>query len=275
MTSLPIMNLKCDREIASGGFGKIYQTDNPSTTLVIKSPIDIKELDMLVKLKGHPYIIDIVGINKSFKSSDIEIIIERATMDGNTFIYSSDVIDCKKAILHMMIALEYIHSRNIVHRDIKPDNMLWFEEQNRMKITDFGISEHFTFQKISELTASTNHYKAPEVGTEDNILDFLEDIWSMGITIFEFIYKGSYPQHLRKCTIISPNKLYKILFPTISKVKNFECDYMGKAFELCELLSVMLIVKPSDRITAVNALKHKYFNPYRLLIEQFTQLPSL
>ena len=88
--------------------------------------------------------------------------------------------------------LEYLHSINIMHRDIKPDNIL-FDKSNNIKITDFGLSA-FLLPSWEQLKLDENlcggktkvgdkDYCAPEVNYGENY-DFKCDIFSLGLTIF-------------------------------------------------------------------------------------------
>ncbi len=270
---LNILNLKRGEKLTSGGFGSIHLTDS-CMDIVIKTQVNIKELDILVKLKGHPYIAKIVGINESsFSCEQIEIIMEKADMDGVKFIHSyHDISTRKRAILNIMLGLEYIHSKNIVHCDLKPDNLLWFESCSRVKISDFGISRQFTTQKDFKLNASTDYYRAPELEINDTVM-FSQDIWSIGAILFEFIYKGRfYDVFNNNRRNICSGKLHKLLFSTTSSVKIFERDFMGKCVDFCDLLSKMLNIDPKKRINISDAVDHNFFKPYKLIINEMRKL---
>ena len=82
-----------------------------------------------------------------------------------------------------------MHNKNICHRDIKPDNILYDEGENKIKIIDFGISKK-TFLRGARrdmLTIiGTHYYIAPEVfiggGYDERV-----DLWALGVTIFRII----------------------------------------------------------------------------------------
>jgi len=82
-------------------------------------------------------------------------------------------------------ALDYAHRRGIVHRDVKPDNVL-FDEDGHALVTDFGIAEA---RSQSRLTASgramgTPHYMAPEQAM-GKLVDGRSDVYSLGIVMYE------------------------------------------------------------------------------------------
>ena len=79
---------------------------------VIKSPVDSEEIDILLKLQHHPFIIHVIGMTEK------EIMFERADMDGYEFAFSHDLTNRKRIILQLVMGMEYIHSMGIIHCDI-------------------------------------------------------------------------------------------------------------------------------------------------------------
>lgn len=82
-------------------------------------------------------------------------------------------------------ALEVAHSNNIVHRDIKPQNILVTKDGD-VKVTDFGIARATTSNTITTDTMGSVHYFSPEQA-RGGYVDYKSDIYSLGIIMFEMV----------------------------------------------------------------------------------------
>ena len=82
-------------------------------------------------------------------------------------------------------ALEYMHSLNILHRDVKPDNLV-LEASGHIKLTDFGISKYLDKQRRCTARSGTGAYMAPEIKGKGSH-GVAADLYAMGITLFVFL----------------------------------------------------------------------------------------
>ena len=179
----------------------------------IKKEIDfigsIKEMDLLIKLRGHPYIIDIKGISighpfiepikkerrhNTGKSDKIYFLYNVAIEDMWNFIYkeSHQMYEKKLAITQFLLGLEYMHNKGIVHRDLKLSNLLWTKpipgkRIRHLQIADFGLSKPVCNQEPSTPRIVTRWYRAPEIVLSGQKYDNKSDVWSVGCIIFEII----------------------------------------------------------------------------------------
>lgn len=86
----------------------------------------------------------------------------------------------------IVLAVDYMHERNIAHRDIKPENIFLDHEFN-IKIGDFGLSQQLKIGAWSHTLCGTICYTAPEILTADQYDPKKADIWSLGILLFSMI----------------------------------------------------------------------------------------
>lgn len=100
--------------------------------------------------------------------------------------YLFDESEIKKFAMQIAITLKNIHSKKIIHRDLKFDNILLDKFFNPV-ITDFGISCYFTSSLQLENqkdTGGTPAYLAPEVLLPDGMISYKTDVWSFGVLLY-------------------------------------------------------------------------------------------
>jgi [calcium/calmodulin-dependent protein kinase] kinase len=102
---------------------------------------------------------------------------------------------CRCWFRDLVLGIEYLHAQGVIHRDIKPDNLL-LTEDDVLKIVDFGVSE--MFEKASEMmtakSAGSPAFLPPElcISKHGGISGKAVDIWSMGVTLY-CLYFGRVP----------------------------------------------------------------------------------
>jgi serine/threonine protein kinase len=87
--------------------------------------------------------------------------------------------------------IDYLHKRNIVHRDIKLENLMLTAE-NQVKIIDFGFSVKIPKDKTLGVFCGTPSYMSPELATKRDYYGHLADIWALGILLYVLLV-GAFP----------------------------------------------------------------------------------
>ncbi|CAG5132294.1 unnamed protein product [Candidula unifasciata] len=161
----------------------------------------------------------------------------------------------------VILGIEYLHYQKIIHRDVKPSNLL-LADDGHIKIADFGVSNEFSGGDASlTSSAGTPAFMAPETLKDDlqNFQGKALDIWAMGVTLFCFTYgkvpfEEEYVLGLHKKILKDP-----VRFPDKPIVSD----------ELKDLILRMLDKNPATRITLPSIKEH----PWVTCQGQFT-LPS-
>ncbi|XP_064600171.1 serine/threonine-protein kinase 32B-like [Liolophura sinensis] len=161
----------------------------------------------------------------------------------------------KLYICEIALALEYLQSKHIVHRDIKPDNIL-LDEEGHVHITDFNIAAVLPEGQLATSLSGTKPYMAPEVFAcaldECPGYSYPVDWWSLGVCAYEML-RGRRPYDVHSGTGISD---MKYVFGSIKS--NFPSSWDE---DVKDVLKQLLTVDPQKRMSQLEQLKnHKYMS---------------
>lgn len=234
---------KVQSKIAQGGMGCVYKAVHPS----LKRDVVIKKMTMrssamakerfkkeaqiLLEMQS-PYIVHLFDY---FTEGPYRYMVEEY-VDGlslDKLIKKQTIIDPTVAMLILQdscYALKFSHAKKVVHRDIKPGNVL-ISRRAEIKLADFGIAsdENDTDSEKTQanVTLGTPAYMPPEQFENSSAVDNRADIYALGIMLYEMV-TGSKPysseltqgniSKIRKGRYINPRKLDKTIPPVIAKL---------------------------------------------------------
>jgi serine/threonine protein kinase len=196
-----------------------------------------------------------------------------------------DLKTIKDVMYQLLIGMNYLHAKKVLHRDLKPQNILVSEHKDKkldVKIADFGLSRWYTIP-IKKYTREvlTLYYRCPELLLGGEHYSVGIDMWSIGCIFGElftkrplFMGNSEISQYLEICKILGSPK--EDTFPGFKSFPDFSKDlplftqtYLKeKLIGTCidenamDLLKKMLILNPTKRITCREALKHAFFNDH-------------
>lgn len=160
----------------------------------------------------------------------------------------ADVRDLMRQVLS---GLAYIHAKNVVHRDLKPDNILLHgKAPYQVRIADFGMSIfHNPLDAPMRNVVGNPLFMAPEIWKRSGYGKEV-DLWSLGVIMYTML-SGKYPLYLRQIL----NRVYKSWNITYNDVE------WGHISDEAKSLNRMLLCPDSSRrVSAAGALEHKWFS---------------
>ncbi|XP_076309378.1 serine/threonine-protein kinase Pak-like [Tachypleus tridentatus] len=247
------------KQISQGGSGTVYTAVTTETGLEVavkkinvmkqlRKDLIITELSIMKKYK-HP---NIVSYLDSFLDGDeLWIIMEylavgsMADVLAKTRLYENETAAVCKEILQ---AVQYLHDNNIVHRDIKGDNILLGKDWT-IKLADFGISAQLSPEQNKRTSlVGTRRWMAPELVKQIEYGPEV-DIWSLGITAIEMV-NGKPPYHQENSDMVFD------LITQNGKPNIENKDNLSPVFR--DFLDRCLEVDISKRYTASELLEHPF-----------------
>ena len=134
-------------------------------------------------VKGCPQIVNLLDWVADPDTKTPSLILEFVdNTDFRTVIEAEDFsLNCiKRYIYSILQGLDYAHQRGIIHRDIKPGNVLFLPETKTVKIVDWGLADIYEPGKRFNVRVASRYFKGPELLVDNHYYDYQLDIWSTG-----------------------------------------------------------------------------------------------
>lgn len=239
--------------VAIKSISKEYLTDEQSKKKVMQ------EFSILKKLRHQ----SVIRLFESFESNKHILFVFELCSGGDllTYVRKQKRLKepvAKKVFLQLVEGLQHCHSRGILHRDVKLDNVL-LNGVGAIKICDFGVSKVVSKGERMTEQCGTPAYIAPEILRDKGYEGFGVDIWSAGVALFAMLY-GTVPFKANNM-----KELHKLILKGRFNLK----DDVSK--EARDLLNKMLECDPRKRITLHEILSHSWMKDIDEEICLFTE----
>jgi cyclin-dependent kinase 2 len=282
-------------KLGEGAYGKVYKCNvfdmekfglNNETEYAIKvlSCNDIgfspNEIDIISQIK-HPYILPMLSIISNgddpnfFKEYGFDsqthqngIIMPLAKMSFIDYIDSDkwNVDDIKRYFGQIALALDYLHSNNYLHLDIKLENVV-INDNNDAMLIDFGQSQYVPLNNKIKLNThiTTTCYRPPELlsrpEASECIYNAKVDVWALGILFLEILQKKTCSLTVSENpkTVLASIKRHLSLTKRKEYINNCIKKNVNKNHDLdyfVELIDKMLEINPHHRITLVEVCRY-------------------
>jgi len=295
-------NYRRTQILGQGAYGKVYKGQDIRTGQIVAlkralttseeegiPPTTLREISILKSISECEFIVkllDVVSARTRTGKSILYIIFQYLDCDLKSFMINTrgkgkglDKIVAKNFFFQLLIGLKHCHNNGIMHRDLKPQNLL-IENRKKIKIADFGLSRNFSIP-VGKYTHEvvTLWYRAPEILLGAKSYSTPIDTWSVGC-IFGEILTGR-PIFCGESEIEQLLAIFKMLgtpneknWPGVNAFKDWHefPQWLPKKFETIfpkidgesiDFLKLFLRLNPLKRVTIIEAIHNPYFDDIR------------
>jgi casein kinase II subunit alpha len=187
-----------NRKIGRGKYSEVFAgvnlNNNSKCVVKILKPVKKKkikrEIKILQNLSGGKNIIQLLDIVRDPVSKTPCLIFEHVNNVDFKILYPTlSDYDIRYYIYELLKALEFAHSNGIMHRDVKPHNVMIDHEKRELRLIDWGLAEFYHPGQEYNVRVASRYFKGPELLVDFQEYDYSLDMWSLGCMFAGMIFK--------------------------------------------------------------------------------------
>jgi len=291
-------NYEVVRKVGRGKYSEVFEGINVTNgeKCIIKSLKPVKkkkikrEIKILQNLCGGTNIIKLLDVVRDPQSKTPSLIFEHINNTDFKVLYPTLVdYDIRYYIFELLKALDFCHANGIMHRDVKPHNVMIDHENRQLRLIDWGLAEFYHPGREYNVRVASRYFKGPELLVDLQEYDYGLDMWSLGCMFAGLIFRkepffhgqDNNDQLVKIAKVLGTDELYEYLDKydleldsqfdgTLgrhtkkpwSRFVNQENQHLVSE-EAMSFLSGLLRYDHQERLTAQEAMAHPYFQEIR------------
>ncbi|TDL16241.1 Pkinase-domain-containing protein [Rickenella mellea] len=297
-------NYEVVRKIGRGKYSEVFEAINVVTEekCVVKVLKPVKkqkvkrEIKILHNLAGGPNIITLLDVVRDPTSKISSVVTEYIDNADFRVLYPRFTdLDVRYYVFELLKALDFCHSHGIMHRDVKPHNIMIDHKHRKLRLIDWGLADFYHPEKDLSVRVASPFWKGPEVLVDYRKYNYSLDMWSVGCIFASMIFRkepffhghDNYDMLVNIAKVLGSDDLFAYLekydmeidvayddllvpgrYPRkqwMSFVTTDNQRYIPN--DAIDFLDKLLRYDHNDRLTAKEAMSHKYFVPVRIAAE--------
>ncbi|WFD43176.1 non-specific serine/threonine protein kinase [Malassezia psittaci] len=249
-----------------------------------------REIKILQNLKGGPNVVQLIDVVRDPQSKTPSIITEYVNNTDFKVLYPRFTdFDVRYYIFELLKALDFCHSCGIMHRDVKPHNVMIDHANRKLRLIDWGLAEFYHPYTEYNVRVASRYFKGPELLVDFQEYDYSLDMWSLGCMFASMIFRkepffhghDNYDQLVKICKVLGTDGLFAYLQKYSIKLDPHYDGILGRyqrkpwprfvtpeneryvSDEALDFLDKLLRYDHQERLTAMEAQQHPYFAPVR------------
>lgn len=286
------------RKIGRGKYSEVFEGvnvgNNSKCVIKILKPVKKKkikrEIKILQNMCGGTNIIQLLDVVRDPQSKTPSLIFEHVNNTDFKILYPTlSDYDIRYYIFELLKALDYCHSNGVMHRDVKPHNVMIDHEKRQLRLIDWGLAEFYHPGREYNVRVASRYFKGPELLVDLQEYDYALDMWSLGCMFAGMIFRkepffhghDNYDQLVKIAKVLGTEELFHYLDTYDLELDPHFDGILGRhskkpwqkfvtnenqhlvSEESIDFVSKLLRYDHQERLSAKEAMSHPYFAPVR------------